>query len=205
MRASPAAARMPDHSPIVVLGHQRARPGAAADLTALNVELAGALSTADPAARGLLAYQPLGNVVDPDQICVYWLWRDPRDRDVTWADPPDALQRFWRLARSLWRGEPVVGRYVWSPEPVHDLCPSGSQVVLSIGAAAAESSGSAARWLVPESGDQHGEVVRVEVITEPLVPPLTVAPEATARTSTAPDGTAAASIPGRWTLLSPAV
>ncbi|BFU45543.1 putative quinol monooxygenase [Krasilnikovia sp. MM14-A1004] len=163
---------MSDQQPIVVLGHQWARATVGADLAALNADLAAALTDADMPDRGLLAYQPLRNVADPDRFCVYWLWRDPQDRDATWADPPEALQRFWRLARPLWREEPAVTRYVWSPEPVRDLCPPDSHVVLSTGAPPPAAGGSAERWLLPEPG-VDGDAVRIDVIS-----PATTAPAA---------------------------
>lgn len=195
-----ALARMSNHAPIVVLGHQWARPGAGADLTALNVELAATMSTADPTPHGLLAYQPLGNVSNPDRTCVYWLWRGAQDRDETWADPPDALRRFWRLARPLWRDEPVVGRYVWSPVPVRVLCPRDSQVALSTGALTVETGRSAARWLVPESRNHHGQAVRVDVVT-----PTIELPTLTLTLTPAPEAAAAALVPGRWAPLCPPV
>jgi len=155
---------MADQRPIVVLGQQRARAEDGADLAALNADLAAALSGIDISARGLLAYQPFRNVVDPDRICVYWLWRDPQDRDAIWGDPPDALRTFWRLARPMWREEPVIGRYVWSPGIARDLCPPGSHVVLSASTSPPVTTLSTGRWLLPEPGGDGRNAVRVEVI-----------------------------------------
>ncbi|GLW46839.1 hypothetical protein Stsp02_25010 [Streptomyces sp. NBRC 14336] len=108
-----------------VLGFQTARPGAGVRLAGLNLRLGELLD-----AEGLLRFQVLGKVTDGRRLCVYWLWRDIRDRDALWAAPPCALTDFWAAARPLWSAEPDVRRFVWRPPADRGLCPPGGGVAL---------------------------------------------------------------------------
>lgn len=114
-----------DFRTCAVLGFQTARPGAGPCLAELNLRLGEALD-----AEGLLRLQVLAHATDPARLCVYWLWRDIRDRDALWAAPPPALTDFWTAARPHWLGEPSVRRFVWHPPEDRDLCPPGGGVAL---------------------------------------------------------------------------
>lgn len=109
-----------------VLGQQTARPGAGPGLAALNTELGEALDV-----PGLLRFQVLSHTRDDTRLCVYWLWRDIRDRDAVWAAPPPELTGFWDEARPLWAADPSVRRLHWQPAADRDLCPPSAAVVLT--------------------------------------------------------------------------
>jgi hypothetical protein len=190
--------------PVVVLGHQHAHTGAGQALAALNAELAVALHPCGgPEVVGLLAYQVLRNVDEPDRFCVYWLWEGPGDRDALWAHPPDALRRFWRLARPLWRSVPVVGHYSWWPDAVRDLCAPSTYVHLSGGSRPGDPEPST-RWLVPLSSDSTLVRVRVgddrESDAEQGRSPGCGTPMPAAQQDMAREA-----VPGRWALVGPHV
>ncbi|WBO69789.1 hypothetical protein [Streptomyces camelliae] len=108
-----------------ILGFQTARPGTGRRLAELNLELGRTLDVA-----GLLRLQVLVRAGYDTDLCVYWLWRDLRDRDAVWAAPPTALTHFWASARPLWAAEPSVRRLHWQPATDRDLCPPNSGVLL---------------------------------------------------------------------------
>ncbi|MEV0633488.1 hypothetical protein AB0I77_00625 [Streptomyces sp. NPDC050619] len=114
-----------DFRTCAVLGFQTARPGADPRLAELNLRLGEALD-----AEGLLRFQVLTHATDATRLCVYWLWRDLRDRDALWAAPPTALTDFWTAARPHWLAEPSVRRFVWHPAADRDLCAPGAGIAL---------------------------------------------------------------------------
>jgi quinol monooxygenase YgiN len=128
-----------------VLGFQTALSGAGPHLAELNLRLGEALD-----AEGLLRFQVLVHATDADRICVYWLWRDIRDRDALWAAPPTALTDFWAAARPHWSAEPSVRRFSWQPAVDRDLCaPGGSIAVEEAPRPTGEAAGA---WLLDTDG-----------------------------------------------------